>query len=93
MAQSVVIRSVTYQNVPSVEIPLSGGIDAGDVVLIAPEVVGFDSTRGSSSVSHGYSLCFGRQQLPSAVSAENLAIWERKQWNMGWFPEEPRAAE
>ena len=39
MAQSVVIRSVTYQNVPSVEIPLSGGggnavfIDTSDATL------------------------------------------------------------
>lgn len=39
MAQSVVIRSVTYQNVPSVEIPLSGGggnavfVDTSDATL------------------------------------------------------------
>lgn len=39
MAQSVIIRSVTYQNVPSVEIPLSGGggnavfIDTSDATL------------------------------------------------------------
>lgn len=39
MAQSVVIRSVTYQNVPSVEIPLAGGqgnavfVDTSDATL------------------------------------------------------------
>ena len=39
MAQNVVIRSVTYQNVPSVEIPKSGGggnavfIDTSDATL------------------------------------------------------------
>ena len=70
-----------------VEIPLSGTINAGDVVLIAPEVVGFDNSRATTDSTNGYSLYFGRQQAPDAtVSGVDLSIWERRLWNMGWFP-------
>ena len=70
-----------------VEIPLSNTINAGDVVLIAPEVVGFDNSRATTDSTNGYSLYFGRQQAPDAtVSGVDLSIWERRLWNMGWFP-------
>ena len=55
MAQSVVIRSVTYQDVPSVEIPLSGGggnavfIDTSDATLSG----GGQMLDGYTSYSNG----------------------------------------
>lgn len=70
-----------------IEIPLSGTIDAGDVVLVAPEVVGFDNSRANIDSTDGYSLYFGRKQSPEAsISGVDLTIWERRLWNMGWFP-------
>ena len=71
----------------TIEIPLSGTIDAGDVVLVAPEVVGFDNSRANIDSTDGYSLYFGRKQSPEAsISGVDLTIWERRLWNMGWFP-------
>lgn len=64
-----------------IDIPLDGKVGKGDVVLIAPEVLGFKTgTVGSTASVH-----FGRQSTPSA-SANNGA-WARYAQDLGWFPQ------
>ena len=59
-----------------IAIPLVAPVGAGDVVLIAPEVLGFADGRGTASVH------FGRQDDPS----QGTPGWARYEHNLGWFP-------
>lgn len=59
-----------------IAIPLVAPVGAGDVVLIAPEVLGFADGRGTASVH------FGRQDDPS----QGTPGWARYARNLGWFP-------
>ena len=64
-----------------IEIPLDGKVGEGDVVLIAPEVLGFKTgTVGSTASVH-----FGRQSTPSASA--NGGAWARYAQDLGWFPQ------
>ena len=62
-----------------IDIPLAGKVGEGDVLLIAPEVIGF------AAGAEGVSVHFGRQAAPSA-SANNGA-WARYAQDLGWFPQ------
>lgn len=59
-----------------IAIPLVAPVGAGDVVLIAPEVLGFADGTGAASVH------FGRQDDPS----QGTPGWARYEHNLGWFP-------
>ena len=60
----------------SVGIPLLAPVAEGDIVLVAPEVLGFaDGTGGASK-------WFGRPSDPS----QGTAGWARYAHNLGWFP-------
>ena len=59
-----------------IAIPLVASVGAGDVVLIAPEVLGFADGTGAASVH------FGRQDDPS----QGTPGWARYAHNLGWFP-------
>jgi hypothetical protein len=59
-----------------IAIPLVTPVGAGDVVLIAPEVLGFEDGTGDASVY------FGRQADPS----QGTPGWARYTHNLGWFP-------
>jgi hypothetical protein len=63
----------------TIGIPLSIAVAEGDVVLIAPEVVG-----AATGLQSNASIYFGRQSSPS-VSANNGA-WARYPQDLGWFP-------
>ena len=68
-----------------IAIPLTGGIGAGDVVLVAPEVVGFDTAAGGGT--YGYALQFGRQSNPANVATASASAWNRDTQNKGWYPQ------
>jgi hypothetical protein len=59
-----------------IEIPIASHVGEGDVVLIAPEVLGFADGEG------GASKWFGRPSDPSLGTAG----WARYAHNLGWFP-------
>ena len=59
-----------------IEIPSASHVGEGDVVLIAPEVLGFADGAG------GDSKWFGRPSDPSLGTAG----WARYAHNLGWFP-------
>ena len=59
-----------------IEIPIASPVGEGDVVLIAPEVLGFADGAG------GASKWFGRPSDPSLGTAG----WARYAHNLGWFP-------
>ena len=59
-------------------IVLSEAVAEGDVVLIAPEVVGFADGAGGASVT------FGRQANPA--TATSFGAWARYTADLGWFP-------
>ena len=59
-----------------IEIPIASPVGEGDVVLIAPEVLGFADGAG------GASKWFGRPSDPSLGTAG----WARYEHNLGWFP-------
>lgn len=59
-------------------IVLSEAVAEGDVVLIAPEVVGFADGAGGASVT------FGRQADPA--TATSFGAWARYTADLGWFP-------
>lgn len=61
-----------------IAIPLVAPVGAGDVVLVAPEVLGFADGAGAASVY------FGRQADPAAAGAAQG--WARYPHNLGWFP-------
>ena len=61
-----------------IEIVLSDSVAEGDVVLIAPEVVGFADGAGGASVT------FGRQANPA--TAASFGAWARYACDLGWFP-------
>ena len=61
-----------------IEIVLSDSVAEGDVVLIAPEVVGFAGGAGGTSVT------FGRQANPA--TAASFGAWARYACDLGWFP-------
>ena len=63
----------------TIRIPLAAPISAGDVVLIAPEVLGFANSVG------GLSKYFGRQADPAAATDAGKG-WARFAHNLGWFP-------
>ena len=63
----------------SIGIPLAAPVAAGDVVLIAPEVLGFADGVG------GLSKYFGRQADPAAATDAGNG-WARFAHNLGWFP-------
>jgi len=62
-----------------IEIPLSAPVAAGDVVLIAPEVIGFADGTG------GESKWFGRTVDPATATDAGKG-WARYAHNLGWFP-------
>ena len=68
----------------SIDIPITSPVAAGDVILIAPEVVGFADGVGSSSAT------FGRQANPAGTGEGSAAshnyAWARYPENLGWFP-------
>lgn len=59
-------------------IVLSEAVAEGDVVLIAPEIVGFADGTGGASVT------FGRQANPA--TATSFGAWARYTADLGWFP-------
>ena len=59
-----------------IEIPIASPVGEGDVVLIAPVVLGFADGAG------GASKWFGRPSDPSLGTAG----WARYEHNLGWFP-------
>ena len=59
-------------------IPAACNLDEGDVIFIAPEVLGFADGTGSASVY------FGRQADPD--EAESKGAWARYTADLGWFP-------
>ena len=59
-------------------IPAACDVGEGDVILIAPEVLGFADGAGAASVY------FGRQADPDA--AESKGAWARYTADLGWFP-------
>ena len=59
-----------------IEIPLTDAVGEGDVILIAPEVVGFKA----SSSANAY---FGLTEDPSEADP---FVWAREAYNIGWFP-------
>lgn len=59
-------------------IPAACNVDEGDVIFIAPEVLGFADGTGSASVY------FGRQADPD--EAESKGAWARYTADLGWFP-------
>ena len=59
-----------------IEIPIVSPVGEGDVVLVAPEVLGFADGAG------GASKWFGRPSDPSRCTAG----WARYTHNLGWFP-------
>ena len=67
-----------------IAIPLVAPVGAGDVVLIAPEVLGFADGTGAASVH------FGRQEDPAGSGEDSAAshnyAWARYPENLGWFP-------
>ena len=63
----------------SIGIPLAAPVAAGDVVLIAPEVLGFANGTG------GLSQYFGRPSDPAAATDAGKG-WARYAHNLGWFP-------
>lgn len=67
-----------------IAIPLVAPVGAGDVVLIAPEVLGFEDGTGDASVY------FGRQDDPAGTGENSAAshnyAWARYPENLGWFP-------
>ena len=67
-----------------IAIPLVAPVGAGDVVLIAPEVLGFADGTGAASVY------FGRQENPAGSGEDSAAshnyAWARYPENLGWFP-------
>ena len=69
-----------------VEIPLDGEVGEADVVLVAPEVIGFVSGGAA------HNAYFGRQADPAGSGGEDDAeahnyAWARYEENLGWFPE------
>jgi hypothetical protein len=87
-AKRVGVSQVVSGNIVAqaeIAIPLTGGIETGDVVLVAPEVVGFDINAGYRGF--GFSLHFGRQYEPAAVTTANASAWNRDMQNRGWYPQ------
>lgn len=60
-------------------IPAACDVGEGDVILIAPEVLGFADGTGAASVY------FGRQADPD--EAESKGAWARYTADLGWFPQ------
>lgn len=64
-----------------IDIPIIAPVAAGDVVLVAPEVVGFADGGAAASAT------FGRQADPAGTDAEAHSFaWARYPENLGWFP-------
>lgn len=64
-----------------IDIPITVPVAAGDVVLVAPEVVGFADGGAAASAT------FGRQADPAGTDAEAHGFaWARYPENLGWFP-------
>lgn len=63
----------------AIEIPLVAPVGEGDVVLIAPEVLGFADGAG------GASKWFGRSEDPATATDAGKG-WARYAHNLGWFP-------
>lgn len=61
------------------EIPIASPVGEGDVVLIAPEVLGFADGAG------GASKWFGRSEDPATATDAGKG-WARYAHNLGWFP-------
>ena len=65
----------------AIDIPITSPVAAGDVILIAPEVVGFADGVGAASAT------FGRQADPAGPdAAQHNYAWARYPENLGWFP-------
>ena len=60
-----------------IAVPLSGALEEGDVLIIAPVVLGFADGVGAGSVY------FGRQSDPSNATTG----WARYDTDLGWFPQ------
>lgn len=64
-----------------IEIPISSPVAPGDVILIAPAVVGFADGGDAASAT------FGRQADPAGTdAADHNFAWARYPENLGWFP-------
>ena len=61
-----------------IAVPLSGALEEGDVLLIAPVVLGFANGGAGSG-----SVYFGRQSDPSSATTG----WARYATDLGWFPQ------
>ena len=59
-------------------IPAACDVGEGDVILIAPEVLGFADGVGAASVY------FGRQADPDEAASKGA--WARYTADLGWFP-------
>ncbi len=59
-----------------IAVPLSGALEEGDVLIIAPVVLGFADGVGAGSVY------FGRQSDPASATTG----WARYATDLGWFP-------
>lgn len=66
-----------------IDIPLGGKVGEGDVVLIAPEVLGLSGEPSGNAY-------FGRQADPAGSGEDSAAshnyAWARYPENLGWFP-------
>lgn len=88
-ARRIGVSEVVAANIAAgghIDIPLDARVGEGDVVLIAPEVLGFNAGTDDDPAS----ACFGRQDDP-AGTGENSAeshnyAWARYPENLGWFP-------
>ena len=80
-ARRIGVSEVVAANIAAgghIDIPLGARVGEGDVVLIAPEVLGFADGTGAASVH------FGRQANPA--SAASKGAWARYTADLGWFP-------
>ncbi len=82
-ARRIGVSEVVAANIAAgghIDIPLDARVGEGDVVLIAPEVLGFNTgTDGDPASAY-----FGRQADPA--SAASKGAWARYTADLGWFP-------
>jgi hypothetical protein len=82
-ARRIGVSEVVAANIAAgghIDIPLDARVGEGDVVLIAPEVLGFNAGTDDDPAS----AYFGRQADPA--SAASKGAWARYTADLGWFP-------
>jgi hypothetical protein len=82
-AERIGVSEVVAANIAAgghIDIPLDARVGKDDVVLIAPEVLGFNAGTDDDPAS----AYFGRQSAPSASA--NGGAWARYAQDLGWFP-------